>query len=124
MEVDSEHDRIVVVVGAGGDRDRDKRPQMGRAAAAADIVVVTSDNPRSEDPATIVAAVAERAGTGAAQVLTEPDRRQAIRLALREARAGDIVLVLGRGHEPGQEIAGAVVPFDDRAVAREELAAL
>ncbi len=115
--------RIVAVVGAGGDRDRDKRPEMGRAAAAADLVVVTTDNPRSESVDSIVAAVA--AGVRAVapeRVVVEPDRRRAIRAAVRAAGTGDLVLVLGKGHEQGQDFGDRVVPFDDLAVAREELA--
>ncbi len=112
--------RIAVVVGAGGDRDRAKRPLMGRAAAAADLVVVTSDNPRSEDPLAIVAAVADGARAAGGEPVVEPDRRLAIRRALSEFRAGDLVLVLGKGHEIGQEQGGEVAPFDDFAVAAEE----
>jgi UDP-N-acetylmuramoyl-L-alanyl-D-glutamate--2,6-diaminopimelate ligase len=120
--------RVIVVVGAAGDRDREKRPLMGRAAAAADLAVLTSDNPRSEDPAVILAEVV--AGTGdtpqaATSVLVEPDRRRAIRAGLDAAVDGDAVLILGKGHESGQEFAdGRVEPFDDRLVAREEMAAL
>jgi UDP-N-acetylmuramoyl-L-alanyl-D-glutamate--2,6-diaminopimelate ligase len=115
--------RIVAVVGAGGDRDRSKRPLMGAAVAAADVAVITSDNPRSEDPTEIVHQVA--AGVPAdASVVIEVDRRAAIGQALRIARPGDVVLLLGKGHETGQEIGGTVVPFDDRIVAREEAAAL
>jgi UDP-N-acetylmuramoyl-L-alanyl-D-glutamate--2,6-diaminopimelate ligase len=109
--------RIIVVIGAGGDRDRSKRPLMGaRAAAGADIVIVTDDNPRSEDPALIRAAVLS--GTDAsgsrAEVEEVADRRLAIIRAVDHARPGDVVLVLGKGHEQGQEIAGEVLPFDDR----------
>jgi UDP-N-acetylmuramoyl-L-alanyl-D-glutamate--2,6-diaminopimelate ligase len=113
--------RIFVVVGAGGDRDRDKRPAMGRAAAESDLVIVTSDNPRSEDPAAIVAAVAEGARRSGATVVEEPDRKAAIGLAISQARAGDVVLVLGKGHEQGQEIGGAILPFDDRTEAVRHL---
>ncbi|WP_235502329.1 UDP-N-acetylmuramoyl-L-alanyl-D-glutamate--2,6-diaminopimelate ligase [Angustibacter sp. Root456] len=116
--------RLVVVLGAGGDRDPDKRPLMGAAAArAADVVVITDDNPRSEDPAAIRAAVLAGAREAAAphvEVLEVADRRQAIGEGARRAgRPGDVLLVAGKGHEPGQEIAGVVHPFDDR----EELAA-
>jgi UDP-N-acetylmuramoyl-L-alanyl-D-glutamate--2,6-diaminopimelate ligase len=110
---------LVVVLGAGGDRDPGKRGLMGRAAArGADLVVVTDDNPRSEDPAAIRAAVR----TGAEQVdptrvVEVGDRTEAIALALRRGRAG-VVLVAGKGHEQGQEVAGVVHPFDDRAVVR------
>lgn len=110
--------RITVVVGAGGDRDAEKRPDMGRAATGADRVVFTSDNPRSEDPAAIIEDLLAGAD-GPADVSVEPDRRLAIQKAIREAGAGDVVLILGKGHESGQEISGRVVPFDDRRVARE-----
>ena len=112
---------ITVVLGAGGDRDTDKRAEMGHAATQADRVVFTSDNPRSEDPAAIIEALLAGAD-GPAEVAVEPDRRLAIEQAIREAGAGDIVLILGKGHESGQEIAGRVLPFDDRQVAREVVA--
>jgi UDP-N-acetylmuramoyl-L-alanyl-D-glutamate--2,6-diaminopimelate ligase len=112
--------RVIAVVGAGGDRDRGKRPQMGRAASSADLVVVTSDNPRSEDPASIVDQVA--AGVDNPAMIKVIDRRDAIRAALAAAVPGDVVLILGKGHETGQEVGGVVHPFDDRQVAREELA--
>ena len=86
-----------------------------------DLVIVTSDNPRSEDPAAIVAAVAEGARRSGATVVEEPDRRAAIGLAISQARAGDVVLVLGKGHEQGQEIGGAILPFDDRTEAVRHL---
>jgi UDP-N-acetylmuramoyl-L-alanyl-D-glutamate--2,6-diaminopimelate ligase len=114
--------RVIAVFGAGGDRDRDKRPKMGRAGAElSDLAVVTSDNPRSEEPEAIVAEVA--AGTGAgAEVAIEVDRRAAIALALGRAEPGDTVVIVGKGHEQGQEFeAGRKIPFDDREVAREEL---
>ncbi|RJK96824.1 UDP-N-acetylmuramoyl-L-alanyl-D-glutamate--2,6-diaminopimelate ligase [Vallicoccus soli] len=115
---------LAVVLGAGGDRDRGKRGPMGAAAAQhADLVVVTDDNPRSEDPAAVRAAVLAGArATGRAQVEEVADRRAAVRRALRGLRSGDGVLVAGKGHEQGQEVAGVVTPFDDRAVLREELA--
>ena len=114
--------RITVVVGAGGDRDADKRSEMGRAASRADRVVFTSDNPRSEDPAAIIEALLSGAD-GPAEVAVESDRRLAIEQAIAAAGTGDAVLILGKGHEPGQEIAGRVFPFDDRQVAREVVAA-
>jgi UDP-N-acetylmuramoyl-L-alanyl-D-glutamate--2,6-diaminopimelate ligase len=122
--------RLVCVFGAGGDRDRDKRPLMGAAARRlADHVVVTSDNPRSEDPNTIIAAIVEGANaaqSGArAQLEIEPDRRAAIERAVKLAGEGDLVLIAGKGHEQGQEFEGGrKVPFDDREVAREALRAL
>ncbi len=113
------HGRVVVVLGCGGDRDRDKRPIMGEVAARdADVLVITDDNPRSESPATIRAAIMEgamRVGRGArAEVHDEGDRRAAIALAVHRAGPGDAVLVLGKGHEQGQEAAGVITPFDDR----------
>ena len=113
--------RLIVVFGAGGDRDREKRPLMGRAAAGlADLAVVTSDNPRSEDPDAIIAAVL--AGTDdSPNVLAEPDRAAAIATALATARPGDVVVIAGKGHEKGQEIAGRTLPFDDVEVARSAL---
>jgi UDP-N-acetylmuramoyl-L-alanyl-D-glutamate--2,6-diaminopimelate ligase len=114
--------RLIAVFGAGGDRDRDKRPKMGRAGAElSDLAVVTSDNPRSEDPVAIVAEVAAGAA-GAGELEVEVDRRAAIALALSRAAPGDTVLIAGKGHEQGQEFeAGRKIPFDDREVAREEL---
>jgi UDP-N-acetylmuramoyl-L-alanyl-D-glutamate--2,6-diaminopimelate ligase len=114
--------KLISVFGAGGDRDRDKRPKMGRAAAElSDLTVITSDNPRSEDPEAIVAEVAS--GADAARELEiVVDRREAIALALGRAGAGDTVVIAGKGHEQGQEFAGGrKIPFDDREVAREEL---
>jgi len=117
--------RLIVVVGAGGDRDRGKRPLMGAAAAAhGDLVVVTSDNPRSEDPEAIIAAVAAGAAGGHAQVERLIDRREAIGRAIGAAVAGDVVVIAGKGHETYQEFAGGrKEPFDDREVAREALRA-
>jgi UDP-N-acetylmuramoyl-L-alanyl-D-glutamate--2,6-diaminopimelate ligase len=109
--------RVICVFGAGGDRDREKRPLMGRVAAElADVALVTSDNPRSEDPAAIAAEVAR----GLA-LEVELDRRTAIEQAIEQARQGDVVVIAGKGHEQGQEFADRVVPFDDREVAREAL---
>jgi len=114
--------RVIAVVGAGGDRDRGKRPLMGAAAAAADVAFLTSDNPRSEDPAAIIDQVLAGAGSGRAVVRVEADRRRAIRAALAAAHRGDVVLILGKGHEQGQQFSDRVLPFDDRVVAREEAA--
>ncbi len=114
--------RVVCVIGCGGDRDRGKRPLMGRIASElADVLIVTSDNPRSEDPLAIIDEVV--AGVkGEPEV--EPDRRRAIERAIELAAAGDVVVIAGKGHERGQEIAGRILPFDDREVASEALRAL
>jgi UDP-N-acetylmuramoyl-L-alanyl-D-glutamate--2,6-diaminopimelate ligase len=113
--------RVLCVFGCGGDRDRDKRPVMGRIAATlADVAIVTSDNPRSEEPLAII----EEVLAGAPELEVEPDRRTAIARAIESAREGDVVLIAGKGNEQGQEIAGTVYPFDDRDVARELLRAL
>jgi UDP-N-acetylmuramoyl-L-alanyl-D-glutamate--2,6-diaminopimelate ligase len=116
--------RLICVIGAGGDRDTGKRPLMGAAAArGADLVVVTDDNPRTEDPAAVRAAVragAEAAATGA-KIIEMPGRRAAIAEAVRLAGPGDVVAVLGKGHERGQEVNGAVLPFDDRTELRAAL---
>jgi UDP-N-acetylmuramoyl-L-alanyl-D-glutamate--2,6-diaminopimelate ligase len=114
--------KVVVVLGCGGDRDAAKRPLMGRAAVeGADVAVLTSDNPRSEDPLTILGEMADGVR---GRALVEPDRREAIRLAVRQVGAGDAVVVAGKGHETGQEVAGVVTPFDDRAVLREAILAV
>ena len=119
--VGAEGGRAIVVFGAGGDRDRAKRAQMGAAAARADVVVITSDNPRSEDPERIIDEVL--AGVGdASRFIRQSDRRRAIQEAVDLAEDGDTVLVLGRGHERGQEVEGRSFPFDDRLVSREALA--
>jgi UDP-N-acetylmuramoyl-L-alanyl-D-glutamate--2,6-diaminopimelate ligase len=114
--------RVLSVFGAGGDRDRDKRPKMGLAGASlSDLAIVTSDNPRSEDPGAIIEEVLAGIENGA-NVEVEPDRRAAIALALKQARPGDTVVIAGKGHEQGQEFEdGRKVPFDDREVASEEL---
>ena len=112
--------RVIVVVGAGGDRDHDKRPMMGEAASEADLVVVTSDNPRGEDPAEIVSQVMAGIPPGHAVTL-EADRVKAIGAAVLGAEDGDLVLILGRGHEAHQEAAGRLVPLDDRDIARRAL---
>jgi UDP-N-acetylmuramoyl-L-alanyl-D-glutamate--2,6-diaminopimelate ligase len=115
--------KLVVVFGAGGDRDRGKRPLMGQVAAAkADRVIVTDDNPRSEEPAAIRAAILA-AAPGAAEI---GDRREAIRAAIADLRAGDVLLVAGKGHETGQIIGDRTIPFSDHeavAAALKELAA-
>jgi UDP-N-acetylmuramoyl-L-alanyl-D-glutamate--2,6-diaminopimelate ligase len=121
------HERVISVVGAGGDRDRTKRPLMGAAAAnASDVVYVTSDNPRSEDPSSIIEDVLGGAKPAAeasgAIVFDEVDRRAAIERAVADAQPGDIVFVFGKGHEQGQEFAdGRKIPFDDATVVRESL---
>jgi UDP-N-acetylmuramoyl-L-alanyl-D-glutamate--2,6-diaminopimelate ligase len=114
--------RVICVFGCGGDRDRGKRPEMGRIASAlADVAIVTSDNPRSEDPEAIIAQVVAGMGPGA---VTEVDRRAAIDRAVGLAGAGDVVVIAGKGHEQGQEFEGGrKVPFDDVTVAREALRA-
>jgi UDP-N-acetylmuramoyl-L-alanyl-D-glutamate--2,6-diaminopimelate ligase len=117
--------RLVLVIGAGGDRDIGKRPVMGEIAARlADVLVVTDDNPRSEDPGAIRAAllVGAHEVTGGAEVLEVGDRRTAIRRAVAMAGPGDTVVIAGKGHETGQEIAGTVHPFDDRDELRAALA--
>jgi UDP-N-acetylmuramoyl-L-alanyl-D-glutamate--2,6-diaminopimelate ligase len=109
--------RLICVFGAGGDRDRAKRPLMGQVVAElADVSLVTSDNPRSEDPAAIAAEVVD-----GLDLEVELDRRRAIERALESARAGDVVVIAGKGHEQGQEIGGRKLPFDDREVARDAL---
>jgi UDP-N-acetylmuramoyl-L-alanyl-D-glutamate--2,6-diaminopimelate ligase len=120
--------RLITVFGAGGDRDRTKRPLMGMVAARlSDVVVITSDNPRSEDPLRIIEEV--KLGADAevrqsnAELLTVADRRDAISEAIRRAQPGDVVLVAGKGHEKYQEIAGRTLGFDDVAIAREALEA-
>lgn len=111
--------RIICVFGCGGDRDRTKRPPMGRAASeGSDLAIVTSDNPRSEDPDAIIREVLEGI---AGDVEVEPDRALAIARAIEVAGPGDFVLIAGKGHEQGQESGGRTVPFDDREVAREAL---
>jgi UDP-N-acetylmuramoyl-L-alanyl-D-glutamate--2,6-diaminopimelate ligase len=116
--------RLIAVLGCGGDRDRTKRPLMGREAEkAADVVVITSDNPRSEDPLAIITDILQGLESPD-RVTVQPDRRLAIGAAVAEARPGDVVMILGKGHESGQEFVTQTVPFDDRQVAREALGAL
>jgi UDP-N-acetylmuramoyl-L-alanyl-D-glutamate--2,6-diaminopimelate ligase len=111
--------QLIVVFGAGGDRDHDKRPLMGRVASElTDLAIVTSDNPRSEDPEAIIEQILAGAG---GPMTVEADRGAAIAAALAVARAGDVVVIAGKGHEQGQEAAGRTVPFDDAEVAREAL---
>jgi UDP-N-acetylmuramoyl-L-alanyl-D-glutamate--2,6-diaminopimelate ligase len=119
--------RLMIVLGCGGDRDRGKRPLMGAAAARlADVAILTSDNPRSEDPLAIL----EQMLTGSvevpagerAEVIVHPDRAAAIGLAIGSAAKGDVLVIAGKGHEQGQYIGGAVIPFDDREVAEQALA--
>jgi UDP-N-acetylmuramoyl-L-alanyl-D-glutamate--2,6-diaminopimelate ligase len=115
--------KLICVFGCGGDRDREKRPLMGEIAAElSDVAIVTSDNPRSEEPQAIVDEIL--AGVEEKTVEVELDRRAAIEQALARAREGDVVVIAGKGHEQGQEIGGRVLPFDDRVVAAEYLAAL
>jgi UDP-N-acetylmuramoyl-L-alanyl-D-glutamate--2,6-diaminopimelate ligase len=116
--------RVIAVFGCGGDRDRAKRPLMGRVATTnADLSIVTSDNPRSEDPLAIIAEIEAGALAGGGDYVVEPDRRAAIRLAMARARAGDVVVIAGKGHETYQELADRTIAFDDRVVAAEELRA-
>ena len=112
--------RVIALIGAGGDRDRFKRPLMGAAGAAADLLWVTSDNPRSEDPAAIISDVMDGVGT-TTEVRVEVDRAKAIADAIAEAGPGDLVLILGKGHEQGQDLGDRVIPFDDRVVAKAAL---
>ena len=115
--------RLTVVFGAGGDRDRGKRPEMGATAERlADRVIVTSDNPRSEQPEKIIDDIVE--GMGRAPDMKEPDRRRALRHAVATARRGDMVVIAGKGHESGQIIGDRMLAFDDRDVVSEELARL
>jgi UDP-N-acetylmuramoyl-L-alanyl-D-glutamate--2,6-diaminopimelate ligase len=117
--------RLIVVFGCGGDRDRAKRPLMGRVATAnADLSVVTSDNPRSEDPMAIIDHIVPGAREGGGAFVVEPDRRAAIALGIEQARPGDVVVIAGKGHETYQELADRTIPFDDREVATDALRAL
>jgi len=119
--------RLISVFGCGGDRDRAKRPLMGEIGARlSDLAIVTSDNPRSEEPDAIieqiVAGVERRGPNGVGELIVEPDRRLAIAIAIEAGREGDTVVVAGKGHEQGQEFAGGTkIPFDDREVLREEI---
>lgn len=113
--------RVICVLGAGGDRDRSKRPLMGRAACEAQVVVVTSDNPRTESPQQIIEDILTGCTGGEATVHVEPDRERAIAWALRSARAGDAVLIAGKGHETEQIVGTERIPFDDREIVRKYL---
>jgi UDP-N-acetylmuramoyl-L-alanyl-D-glutamate--2,6-diaminopimelate ligase len=117
--------RILTLFGCGGDRDRAKRPLMGEAAGrASDFVVLTSDNPRSEDPLLIINDALVGLQRTEAEYRIEPDRERAIGLVLEQARAGDIVLIAGKGHENYQVLGGRTIEFDDRDVARRLLAGM
>ena len=114
--------RLVCVFGCGGDRDRGKRPLMGAVAARlADRVIVTSDNPRSEEPLAIIDDVLGGIADGEALVEVEPDRRAAIRLAVAGAAEGDVIVIAGKGHEQGQSFADRTLPFSDREEAADAL---
>jgi UDP-N-acetylmuramoyl-L-alanyl-D-glutamate--2,6-diaminopimelate ligase len=114
--------RIITVFGCGGDRDRTKRPLMGKAAAEnSDMVIVTSDNPRSEDPLAIINDIMVGARRSDIKIAVEPDRAAAIRRAIQSANAGDFVLLAGKGHETYQIFANETIHFDDREVAAEAL---
>ena len=114
--------RLIVVFGCGGDRDRAKRPLMGKAATStADLTIITTDNPRSEDPRTIIAEIEPGAAEGGGAYEIEPDRRIAIGRAVGQAAPGDVIVIAGKGHEAWQELADATIEFDDRVVAREAL---
>src|SRR5215211_2205726 len=116
---DLAQNRVICVFGCGGDRDRGKQPLMGRIATElADVAIVTSDNPRSEEPEAIIAEILEGAGSEAE---VEPDRREAIARAVATADEGDVVVIAGKGHEQGQQFADRTIPFDDREVASEAL---
>ena len=117
--------RLRVVFGCGGDRDSSKRPTMGRVAAElADQVIITSDNPRTEDPDAIISDVLCGVPRRSVGVLTQPDRRAAIARSLADASEGDVVVLAGKGHETTQTVGGQVIPFDDRVVARELLTSM
>jgi UDP-N-acetylmuramoyl-L-alanyl-D-glutamate--2,6-diaminopimelate ligase len=117
--------RIITLFGCGGDRDRTKRPKMGQAAGeGSDFVVATSDNPRSEDPRAILAEVEPALKATGTRYVVEPDRAEAIRLALAEAKPHDVILLAGKGHEKEQILADRTIPFDDAQVAAAALAAM
>jgi UDP-N-acetylmuramoyl-L-alanyl-D-glutamate--2,6-diaminopimelate ligase len=113
---------VITLFGCGGDRDRTKRPLMGQVASElSDVVILTSDNPRSEDPLQIMNDVLVGIRRSDAKTIVEPDRAQAIHKALEEARAGDLVLLAGKGHETYQVFADRTIHFDDREQARAAL---
>jgi UDP-N-acetylmuramoyl-L-alanyl-D-glutamate--2,6-diaminopimelate ligase len=115
--------RVITLFGCGGDRDRTKRPKMGQAAGeGSDFVVATSDNPRSEDPPAILAEIEPALKATGTRYAVEPDRATAIRVAVGDAKAGDVVLIAGKGHEKEQILADRTIPFDDTEVARAALA--
>jgi UDP-N-acetylmuramoyl-L-alanyl-D-glutamate--2,6-diaminopimelate ligase len=109
--------RVIVVFGAGGDRDRSKRPLLGAAATAADIAFVTSDNPRGEDPLQIIEQISAGFDVELCEAYIEPDRAKAIALAISAAEPGDFVLIAGKGHETTQQVGDRLLPFDDRVEA-------
>ena len=114
--------RIITLFGCGGDRDRTKRPKMGKVAGqGSDFVIATSDNPRSEDPRAILAEIEPALKDSGVRYVVEPDRAEAICLALKEARTHDVVLLAGKGHEKVQILADRTIPFDDAEVALSEL---
>jgi UDP-N-acetylmuramoyl-L-alanyl-D-glutamate--2,6-diaminopimelate ligase len=114
--------RVITLFGCGGDRDRTKRPKMGQAAGAgSDFVVATSDNPRTEEPLAILAEIEPGLKASGVQYTVEPDRKTAIGMALKAAKAGDVVLIAGKGHEKEQILAGRTIPFDDAEVALSTL---
>ena len=118
---DANPEKVITVIGCGGDRDASKRPLMGKVAAQlSDIVIITDDNPRSESPALIRSAMIAGTQGLPATVIEIADRREAIAKALSLSQPGDVIAVLGKGHETGQEISGEVFPFDDRVVVRQE----
>jgi UDP-N-acetylmuramoyl-L-alanyl-D-glutamate--2,6-diaminopimelate ligase len=122
-ELVAPHDgRVITLFGCGGDRDKTKRPKMGRAAGeGSDLVVLTSDNPRTEEPSVIIAEALAGVESTGTTCIVEEDRRGAIEIAIRSAKAGDIALIAGKGHEKVQILADGTVPFDDAAVASEVL---
>jgi UDP-N-acetylmuramoyl-L-alanyl-D-glutamate--2,6-diaminopimelate ligase len=117
--------RLICLFGCGGDRDRAKRPKMGEIAARlADLVIVTSDNPRTEDPEAIIADIAEGLPADRSRIVTLPDRRAAIRRSLEMARPGDLILLAGKGHETYQVLGRDKVPFDERVIVKEAACSL